>query len=243
MDKMKRYIKVPSTITVEDISGNIYGYLTAVKYSESRNHRVFWECLCACGNTFIARTDSLKKGKPKSCGCIQQKGKIQEYEERGIFENTAYYEGAKPKEYAVWTGIKQRCLNPDCPAYKNYGGRGIQICERWKNSFELFIEDMGHRPTATHSIERIDNHGPYSPENCKWATKKEQQRNLRTNRFVEYKGRKMLLIEFSEMVNLNFGTVKHHLKKGRTPEEIAATALVKNMPSAALIPHTFGFIV
>ena len=91
---------------------------------------------------------------------------------------------ARTSEYAAWIQIKQRCFNPNDKSYSNYGGRGIKICNRWKNSFENFFTDMGMKPTPRHSIDRIENDGDYCPDNCKWSDSKDQANNRRSNRFI-----------------------------------------------------------
>ncbi len=95
---------------------------------------------------------------------------------------------SKTSEYKSWAGMKERCCRPNHPAYKNYGARGITVCDRWLESFENFLEDMGSKPTAEHSIDRVDNSKGYSPENCKWATNLEQGNNTRRIHFISYKG-------------------------------------------------------
>jgi len=92
------------------------------------------------------------------------------------------------REHRIWRGIKDRCYNPNRPEYKIYGGRGIKMCKSWKNDFTAFYKDMGVRPSTNHSIDRIDSEGDYEPSNCRWATRVEQQNNMRKNVFVTYKG-------------------------------------------------------
>ena len=107
-----------------------------------------------------------------------------------------------------------RCTNERCPEWHIYGGRGITVCERWRDNFEAFLADMGHRPTSRHSIDRIDNNGNYEPANCRWATPKEQARNLRKNLVVDLDGRSVTLAEACEVTGINYGAAKYRLKAG-----------------------------
>lgn len=117
--------------------------------------------------------------------------------------------------YVVWIGLRHRCNSPNHPAYYAYGARGITVCERWNSSFQAFLEDMEPRPPG-HSIERIDNDGPYSPENCRWATRKEQQRNRRNAVYVMIEGIKYRAIDLSERYGLKTDTIVARAAKGMT---------------------------
>jgi hypothetical protein len=131
--------------------------------------------------------------------------------------------------------MRDRCLNPSTPGYERYGGRGITICERWRNDFAAFLADMGPRPTgvskngrATYTIERIDNDGPYAPGNCRWVTYTVQARNRRTNRPVEWEGERMLVQEMAGRVGLDYHALRHQIHKyGRTPEEAVRRLLAR----------------
>jgi len=118
------------------------------------------------------------------------------------------------KEYKVWGGMIDRCENPKNPSYKNYGERGITVCGRWRNSFVLFYEDMGPRPSVKHSLDRIDNNGSYYPDNCRWATQTEQCNNTRYNVRITIKGRTETLSDWCRILNLNYGRVKMRLVRG-----------------------------
>lgn len=133
-------------------------------------------------------------------------------------ENHGLY---KRPEYAVWIQIKQRCLNPRCRAFKNYGGRGLTICERWENSFANFLADMGERPTDKHSIDRTDNARGYSPDNCRWATKLEQTNNTRANVTVLFQGASMTFAEAYRKSGTDIGqaTASARFSKGWTVED------------------------
>lgn len=126
-------------------------------------------------------------------------------------------------EYRVWNKMKDRCYNKDSMNYRNYGGRGISICEKWLTSFENFINDMGLRPSSKHSIERINNDGNYEPQNCKWATKKEQSYNRRDNVNLNYNGRTQCLTKWAKEFGLSIETLRRRLNSG-TPIETALTA-------------------
>lgn len=116
--------------------------------------------------------------------------------------------------YGTWSDIKKRCLYPKYKQYYLYGGRGIKICDRWLESFENFLEDMGERPSQKHSIERINNDGDYEPSNCRWATKKEQSRNKRNNRMITFEGKTLCIADWADLFNLNYATLLRRIKAG-----------------------------
>lgn len=133
-----------------------------------------WECRCDCGTVRVVPGDNLKAGRSTSCGCFRREV---------VGERFTTHGGTETSEYASWKAMKQRCLDPNRINFKNYGGRGITVCERWRDSFENFLADMGPKPTPEHSIDRWpDNDGNYEPTNCRWATDSEQQRNTRRQR-------------------------------------------------------------
>lgn len=111
---------------------------------------------------------------------------------------------SKPVEYSAWQQAKSRCYSKTCPDYHRYGGRGIKMCDKWRNSFASFIQDMGFKPTNKHSLDRINNNGDYEPGNCRWATKKEQQNNLRVNVLIDYNGQKKNLMQWCELLGLKY---------------------------------------
>ena len=144
----------------------------------------------------------------------------------GLSKRTAKGGRIDSPEWRIYNAMKTRCLNPNFSRYPDYGGRGIKICSRWlkgdgeKSGVQCFIDDVGHRPSKAHSLNRKDNDGPYSPENCEWATIKEQNRNSRNNRIVSIKGEKMILIEAVEKFSsVRYATVVQRLYRGWNEED------------------------
>lgn len=120
---------------------------------------------------------------------------------------------SQTKEYITWQRLRDRCFNINSKDYKNYGGRGINVCERWLMGYKYFLQDMGRAPTPKHQIERVDNNGNYEPSNCKWATRLEQANNLRCNKIIEYKGERKTLAQWCRQLNINYDLVQSRLSK------------------------------
>jgi len=198
-----------------DLTGQKFGRLTVVSFAENRDHRIYWNCLCECGNTSIVRGSDLKSGASTSCGCLRVEKTATTHATHGHS-----VEGNPSSTYHSWQQMKERCTNPNNKAYKNYGGRGITVCERWLDSFEHFLEDMGEKPSREYSIDRIDNSGNYCPENCQWSTRTEQQRNKRSNVHLTFNGETKLQGDWAKEWNITSGNFSYHLSQGRSLEWI-----------------------
>jgi hypothetical protein len=205
-----------------DLTGKVFGLLTVVQREPNdQRGNAYWLCRCECGETAIVRGASLRNGHTKSCGCLFDSK--QTSPQSNFYRHGFAASGQVPPEYFTWTGIKQRCFNPKTKGYINYGARGISVCQRWAESFGAFLADMGPKPGPDYSIERIDNDGHYEPSNCKWAKKKEQARNRRTNRMIEFQGKTQCLIEWAEELGINKNTLRIRLNAGWSVERALST--------------------
>lgn len=197
-----------------DLTGQKFGYLTAIRRDGRSGRNAAWRCECACGAIVTAASDRLREGKRKSCAL------------NGHFWRPTYPESLAAKyksEHVSWRSMRERCFNEKHQKYPTYGGRGITMCARWV-SFETFVRDMGAKPAPSYTIERLDVNGNYEPGNCKWATRAEQSRNQRRSVYVDYEGVPMLLIDVvAKLVVAKLGLdrirVYNRLKLGWSLEE------------------------
>lgn len=168
------------------------------------------ECVCDCGTIRNVRVDRLRVGGSLSCGCLRD----EIIAKHGITRASSDFDAKGT--YYVWSAMKERCANPNNPRYKDYGGRGITFCERWA-SFKQFLADMGVRPAST-TLERKDNNRGYSPDNCKWADRVEQQNNMRSNRRLSLNGRTLTLSQWSLEAGIDKHLLSCRLRRGWTVE-------------------------
>ena len=202
-------------------AGTRFGRLVVVKEATSGSWRESrWICRCDCGSTAIARGSGLRRGCPKSCGCLAREVTAARTVRHGYTRK-----GQRSPEWLVWSAMIQRCHYPKDRRYPNYGGRGIAVCERWRASFEDFVADMGHRPSPRHSLDRVDNDGPYSQENCRWANPKEQQGNKRNSRAIEFQGRRLSISGWADETGLPARLISGRLRAGWLMERVLITPM------------------
>lgn len=192
-----------------DETGNTYGKLEVIGLSHVKRYKSgikqsYWLCRCSCGVEKPIRAGDLRRSGPKaarSCGqCVKVK------------HGHAAASGQSP-EYVSWHSMINRCtLDYECN--KGYVGSGITVCDRWLNSFEAFLEDMGLKPTLEHTIDRIDGTKGYEPGNCRWATMHEQTRNMRTNKWITINGQTKILADWRKEFGVSLGTYYHRIRAG-----------------------------
>lgn len=201
-----------------DLTGQRFGRLTVFSRAASRNGGTYWNVKCDCGNTIIARSDHLRRNLIRSCKCLA----AEESSERNTIHGFAR-PGARICEHWIWTNMIERCADA---GNKNYCGRGIIVCERWVNSFEKFLSDMGNRPSPQHSLERRDNDGNYEPTNVYWATAKDQARNTRRTVLVDVAGERLCLKDATEKLGLPYAPIATRIRRGWPIEQALNTPVV-----------------
>jgi hypothetical protein len=214
-----------------DLTGQRFGRLVAIRRAEDycppskpRGGYPQWLCRCDCGKERVIKAGSLTKGATRSCGCYND-----EVRARLIAERSKTHGMSNTPTYVVWARMLQRCRDQNCPGYRKYGAKGVRVCKRW-HKFENFLSDMGKRPSARHSIDRIENARGYEPGNCRWATMKEQQNNRTNNRQIEFGGERLTLQQWSERTGLSYRTITTRIDRQGWSVEDALTLAPSPFP-------------
>jgi hypothetical protein len=200
-------LKFPCAPVYEVPAGSHLHSYTPLEKKNARCQRYAY-CVCPCGQEFEALLYNVNSGHTTSCGCQNHRHK-----KHGM---------SQAREHHTWTGMKSRCMNPKNPSYANYGGRGIGVCENWRNSFEAFFKDMGPCPEG-HSIDRINVNGNYEPANCRWATSKVQANNTTVNHRLTHNGESKTIAEWGDATGLGRNTIRLRIKYGWSIEEALTT--------------------
>jgi len=201
-------------IGFRDLTGKKFGRLLVSGIDQSSQpKRIRYSCICDCGKPVVVQRNNLVSGNTMSCGCLQIERASQKNKKHG----ESYYGGHLTKEYKIWLGMKARCYNPNNDSYSRYGARGIVVCERWVNSFETFLTDMGRCPSGM-SIDRRNTNGNYEPQNCRWATQQEQQNNRLNNRWFTLNRLTKTISQWSRHLNKNPKLVHTRISRGWSVE-------------------------
>lgn len=194
---------IPLDERAHNLSGQIFGRVVAIApVGVNENHSVIWLCACHCGNVFTRTTGDINSSNRNSCGCIPKRAT---HGMRGTHE------------YNTWASMVQRCTNPSNPRFCDWGGRGITVCDEWKGSFSSFYAAMGDRPPGT-SLDRIDNNGPYSPDNCRWSSALQQRLNSRprgpnkASDCISHDGLCMTTLQWARHLGIGHSTLRGRLK-------------------------------
>lgn len=190
-----------------DLSGKRFGRLVALSpVGRDMKRQTVWAARCDCGAQTEVTGSSMKNGHTRSCGCLEAETKPPAAPRtHGMTRSTTYY---------VYQGMLQRCYNDKAPSFARYGGRGITVCDRWRESFEAFLADMGVRPAGKTLDRYPDQAGNYSPENCRWATAREQRLNQSNVRLIEHAGRTMCIADWAKAKGIHEDTLRLRLKRG-----------------------------
>lgn len=200
---------------VQDMTGQRFGNLFAVRVTgRAASGDLKWEFVCDCGLVFTANGYYARCGKITTCPeCAAERSK----------RASITHGMSNSREFGIWVGMHTRCYNPKAASFHNYGGRGIEICQRWRDSFENFLHDMGFAPSPRHSIERKDNDGHYTPDNCYWATAIEQANNKRTNIVMTINGVTRTLSQWAKFFGATRASAFYRYSQGLRGEAVFKT--------------------
>ena len=190
----------------QDLTGQKFNKLLVLKQVRKNKGKTYWLCKCDCGKETIVEGYKLKTGHIRSCGCLQREINIKRLTTHNL---------SKSRLYEIWCAIKNRCLNKNLKTYKNYGGRGITVCQEWLNDFKTFYDwaiNNGYSDGLT--IDRINNNGNYEPDNCRWASRKTQANNRRTCKTFTYNGVTKNYKHWCSFLKINYSTFYSRISRG-----------------------------
>lgn len=211
---------------LHNLQGQVFGRLIVIERQPSTDKRTRWRCRCECGVETIVLGELLKSGRTKSCGCLRRDLGVALGSASRRHGESSNSKSPPSSEYRSWGSMISRCYNPNHRDFKNYGARGITVCDQWRNSFETFLADVGRRPSSKHSIDRIDNDGSYEPENVRWATACQQNRNKRGS-FRTIDGVTKPLAEWIEMAPVHRTTYMRRIREGMSERDALFTLPMK----------------
>lgn len=215
---------IPTGPRFINLTGKTFGKWIVISYSGKSK----WLCRCECGTEKIVSSLNFKHGNSNDCGCTRIAGLLKRFTTHGSARK-----GKKTAEYRIWMGLKQRCTNRKQRCWPKYGGRGIKVCQRWLDSFENFLADVGPRPSNKHSIDRYPNNdGDYEPGNVRWATQKQQCRNTRRNRMLTFRGETLCMAEWAERLGVSQDVIECRINRnGWTVDEALSTPVKTSQSS------------
>ncbi|WP_042297110.1 hypothetical protein [Paraburkholderia bannensis] len=217
-----------------EMVGRRFGRLRVTRQAQNIGRDVAWSCVCDCGEALNVRGAALRRGNTSSCGCLHREQLIAR-NQLALARTTKTHGMSSTRTFRIWVGMRRRCADPRIKCFRNYGGRGVRVCERWA-SFENFLADMGEAP-AHMSIDRIDVNGNYEPGNCRWATPAIQSRNKRDNFVIAFGGTTQCLTDWAADIGVSVQTLHSRLRDGWSVEQALSLPVRKGVPLKARGAH------
>lgn len=213
---------MPRGLNIVELAGMTFGRWTVIGYSHNTGRCTYWTCRCECGTVKQISSPSLRAGQSRSCGCLQR-------ELTRIMATTHGH--SRTPIYSAWRMMIKRCHDPRHKEYKRYGARGVIVCDRWRESFPAFLEDMGERPSPEMTVDRFpDPFGNYELSNCRWATPLEQGQNRRNSRKITFNGVTRTFSGWAREIGISWTTIRYRSDRGWSDEDILTIPVTKKKP-------------
>lgn len=227
------FVPIPTNKTFKNLTGRKFTRHTILGFAGIKNSMSYWFCECICGRIKKVQAAALQNGMSQSCGCMSREQLIQRLTTHGLTHHPLR---------KTWTNIKSRCYNRKNTAYPNYGGRGIKVCDRWRESFKNFLDDMGESPFIGATVERVDNNKGYSPDNCEWANHIKQANNKRNNRNFTFRGKTQSLSVWARELRVSRSGLRYRLENNWNIEKAFTTPMsTKYLPKTSS-PNNFQHV-